>query len=592
MYIFFQVLKTGTSILAILIFVYTVVLAFIRPKMREKGHMTIFRLMCAVPFLAALVHLYFCFFRGENGFGMTMSIYKYIYIEALLPLLLMLNFNGKLLRRITSAVLCAAVFGGGILMILNQIDYSKIHNYTSLSRSESFKKTAASMRREYCLGDWKEIDYDALLSEFLPKIEAAEKNGDKAAYGAALTEYAYRFYDGHVTAVLLDDDIDEQTRELLAGNDYGFSMFTLTNGETIAVCVDTESEAYKAGIQNGTVITKWNGEAVDKAAARVECIYPTLQFPVKENEDLFRPIFLAGKGGDNVKVTYLDEGGKETEITLPSQGSYRMRLELAVGCFMHAGVAVDDSMTEEEIESLLARNKNYGTAMLSENCGYLRITKERYDTLSDNISVVRNGYYPKLTAFYDEKLEELKAQGMDRLVIDIRNNSGGYDTVGGALASLFTNDKQFLFAFGYRTSDGCKRTEDIFVYPNGKWSELPVIVLVNQECASAGDGMADCLGKLPNVTLMGITASNGVNQNNGGCCFLADLEAVIVYPDYLTLGEDNLPLIDTDASRECRIPLDVRIPVDKEAALKIFEYEGDYELDFAMAYFDTAYHSD
>ncbi len=39
------------------------------------------------------------------------------------------------------------------------------------------------------------------------------------------------------------------------------------------------------------------------------------------------------------------------------------------------------------------------------------------------------------------------------------------------------------------------------------------VVLVNSNCMSAGDGMAKFLGDCPNVTLMGITASSGVNQN-------------------------------------------------------------------------------
>ena len=39
-----------------------------------------------------------------------------------------------------------------------------------------------------------------------------------------------------------------------------------------------------------------------------------------------------------------------------------------------------------------------------------------------------------------------------------------------------------------------------------------------------------------------------------------------------------LPLIDTDAGRENRIPLDVVIPVDREA------WDKDYELDYAAAY--------
>ena len=91
------------------------------------------------------------------------------------------------------------------------------------------------------------------------------------------------------------------------------SMCTLDNGNTIAVLVEQSGEAYKAGIRNGTVITGWNGRDIKEAAAEVECIYPDLAFAVKENEDFFRPLFLAGKGGETVSVEFVDEDGNKNQ---------------------------------------------------------------------------------------------------------------------------------------------------------------------------------------------------------------------------------------------------------------------------------------
>lgn len=47
-------------------------------------------------------------------------------------------------------------------------------------------------------------------------------------------------------------------------------------------------------------------------------------------------------------------------------------------------------------------------------------------------------------------------------------------------------------------------------------------------------------------------------------------------------------LIDTDHTRENRIPLDVTIPMTKENALKIFSFEEeiDFELEYAMEYLE------
>ena len=219
------------------------------------------------------------------------------------------------------------------------------------------------MERNYCLNSWKEIDYDALEAKYLPMIQEAEKTGDKATYGKTLEEFAYEFHDGHISINLLEEDLENATEEALYGNDYVLSLFTLSDGTTIAVNAETDEDTFKiysaetvnsengsesgtlnfasiqesdgipglqvlsnAGIKNVTAITQWDGRDIASAVADVQCIDLNLQYPVKENEDLFRPIFMAGKGGDTVDVTYLDEKGKEKTVTLPKQGTYYSRL--------------------------------------------------------------------------------------------------------------------------------------------------------------------------------------------------------------------------------------------------------------------------
>ncbi len=108
--------------------------------------------------------------------------------------------------------------------------------------------------------------------------------------------------------------------------------------------------------------------------------------------------------------------------------------------------------------------------------------------LSDNIAVARKGYYPKLVNYYADIIEELKAQGMEYLVVDIRNNCGGYDNVAGALASLFTEEKRDMFSLGYEDKSGYHITENQYIYPDGRYKNLPVAVLVNADCVTASDG--------------------------------------------------------------------------------------------------------
>ena len=59
--------------------------------------------------------------------------------------------------------------------------------------------------------------------------------------------------------------------------------------------------------------------------------------------------------------------------------------------------------------------------------------------------------------------------------------------------------------------------------------------------------------------------------------------AVIMYPVGLILDQNGNPNIDIDDTRISRTPLDIKIPLNKEAALKIFN-GIDYELEWAIEY--------
>ena len=205
-------------------------------------------------------------------------------------------------------------------------------------------------------------------------------------------------------------------------------MIRIDDGSVIAVLVEPGCEAATKGIHDGTTIISWDNRDINEAVEDVECIYPGLSFPVEENEDIFRPIFLAGKGGESVSITFLDDNGDERSISVQKTGNYEDRLSVAIKCLLHD----DDDY------------QNFYSCMLDDRCGYLQITSESYDALGDNISAIKKGYYPELTEYYADLIENLENKGMKYLIIDIRNNGGGYDSVAGALASLFTDKKGLL----------------------------------------------------------------------------------------------------------------------------------------------------
>ena len=573
MYIFLSILKNFNSILAIAIVVYSLFLALTYSYFFKKNKKYIFRILCSIPFLSALVHFCICGIRGYRGLYFTFMMFSYLYIETVMPMIGVFFCKEGIVRKITSAVLSFACFAAAVIFILNETSFSPVHNYSRKDWSASFTSAVSAMRKEYALSSWKEIDYDHLVDTYLPQIEEAQRNHDEVMYATIMTEFAYHFYDGHVYAVPNSPELIDGVRENLAGNDYGFSMIQLDSGEFIAIRVDKASAAYSCGIHDGSQIVSWDGEDVSAAASEVECIYPGFSFPAKENEDVFRPVFLAGKGGESVDVEYVNEEGYLNTVTLHSQGNYADRLMIVL---------------RDLLDGDLPTRNNY-TCMIDDNCGYLQLSAESYNSIQDNIAVLRRGYYPSLTAYYNNLLTDLYEQGMKHLIIDLRNNGGGYDCVAGALVSLFTSDKMHSVSFGYEDEDGYHITESEYIYPDGRWKDLPVYVLVNQKCMSAGDGAAKFLSECANVTLIGVTASNGVNQNNGGYIFMSDNIVVFAYPHYMSLDANAYPLIDTDASRANRVPLDVKIPMTKELALNIFsDSQIDYELEYVMDYISSS----
>ena len=569
MYLFLLTLKTPHSIFAITILLYSIVIAIVCPKLKKSGKRLAAVILCLLPVLAALVHFAI--------YG-TSALFKffYLYVLALVPLINLLPGKKKVPVAIKSVLSSLLAIVLCLTFIFDILGNPIIHNYTRMSYTQSFKKMLATMEKEYCLSSWKKIDYDGLLKEYLPRVEEAEKNNDESAYATVITEVTYRFFDSHVFASL-GEDTSEAVMNNLTGNDYGLSMIKLEDGKVIAVLVESEKsiiydephDITKLGIHDGTQIVAWDGKEINEAIAGTECINPTFQFPVKSNEDFFRPVFLAGKGGETVDVTFIDDNGSEQHAELKKLGGYSGRLSGMLIKLLH----------------LHDYTPNFSTKMIDDKCGYLIVRSEYYSSFYDNLSVIRSGYYPELVEFYANKIEELKAQGMEYLVIDIRNNGGGYDNVAGALASLFTTEKKYMCGFGYEDEKGYHTTESEYIFPDGRYKDLPVVVLTNAVCGSAGDGMAKFLGECDNVTLMGITSSSGVNQNNGGVMYLTK-NITVYYPIALTLSSEGVPLIDTDNTRENNIPLEEKIPITREFALKTcdFNSEADPQLEYAVRY--------
>lgn len=537
---------------------------------RKKGiDLRLWKLLCCVPALVCLIHFMLRHFSGAES--QTAALYGAAYLCGLLFLPWLIFTNRKYGFRIYSAFLFLAVCLGTISISFLSLSVS---NYTRLDYTDAFIAMTNQMEKEYVLKEWKEIDFEALRDEFLPLVEKAEQEGDAAGYKIALLKYAYRFNDGHVAAVSVNKKetaLDEEVKRRLAGSDYGISLFTLSDGSTIAIQVAKDSSAAEAGIHSGTIITQWDGIPIEEALQSTECVYPELtNFSVAENEKIVRPLFLAGQGGEQITVRFVDDTGAEQTAALKRRGDYYPRLDL---------------LLDRLYQKTSITDKNFNCKMLSADCGYLRISSEESNTF-DSVFAIFAGDYPQLKEQLYKELSQMREEGMEKLIIDLRNNTGGSDIMSMTVASLFASEDDFGHALGERKAGEYVSLKQYPMKADGRLSDIKTVVLVNAECCSAGDSMAWYLSKCPNVTIMGLTDSNGVDQNAGGICIMSDGLFAVGYPNGLVLGENNLPLIDTKADRITSVPLDSRIEATKECVLAIFEDGTDYELDYALHFLE------
>ncbi|MCR4940898.1 MAG: S41 family peptidase [Treponemataceae bacterium] len=560
---------------------------------RRKRH-KLYIFVCQLPFLVCFFH--FVFARFINNSWATWHYYGIFYLAAFLIALQPLSDLHPVSRKIYAplvTIFAAAAFFH--TLVFPMAVSSAIRNHTHKSYTQSFVSLTEDMEKYYSLTDWKKTDIAALRDKFLPVVKKAQENDDSGLFLAVIYAYAYYFYDGHVQ-VFQNTEAFWRSYMLLSGNDYGFSIVRLDDGSYIAVNTDAESEAFGAGIHDGTEIRMWNKKPVEQAVDGVECIY-NLTWPVKENEDFFRPVWLSTRGmNDSADIVERLITNAEAEINLrrspacvgfiTDQGEYK-ELELKA-----LGPGIDRlESTTLSLLHLLKLSKygvydNLECKMINADTAYMLRCSESLSLYGNILSY----FTGKLPGFKEElagKLTKLREQGMRKLIIDVRGNTGGFSGMANETASLFSKESFPMDTKATFINGKFKMLTTEYVESDGSFSDIKVVVLTDSFCMSAGDYLVKAMGNCPNVTVMGMTTSNCSCQTTGGQSYLSEGICHVCYPVNWMFDQDGNRFIDTDASRECTLPLDVKIPLTKEGALIMLdknENTADYQLYYVIEY--------
>ncbi|MCC6866136.1 MAG: S41 family peptidase [Ignavibacteria bacterium] len=154
-------------------------------------------------------------------------------------------------------------------------------------------------------------------------------------------------------------------------------------------------------------------------------------------------------------------------------------------------------MTRDEVPKILRGAKGTKVTVSISRGGSsglidFEITRDKIPLYSVDASFMINNEigYARVTRFsattYDEfskALAEMKQQGMKKLILDLRNNPGGYLDQAFKMASMFIErGKKIVY-----TKSRIPAYNDEYISEGGDYADLPLIVLVNDGSASASE---------------------------------------------------------------------------------------------------------
>jgi len=222
---------------------------------------------------------------------------------------------------------------------------------------------------------------------------------------------------------------------------------------------------------------------------------------------------------------YVDTTTEYLTITSPIPGSPAERAGLLPGDQV---VAIDgEDMTG--INAEVARTKVLGPANTVVHLTILRegedkllefdVTREKITIKSSTGEMLDNGIaYIQITTFGDkttpellETLKELMSQNPKGIILDLRNNGGGYLNTSVEVASQFISDGVVLYE---QYGDGKRTTYDVIPGGMATDTNIPMLVLINQGSASASEIVAGALQDSGRAKLVGETSfGKGSVQN-------------------------------------------------------------------------------
>lgn len=207
-----------------------------------------------------------------------------------------------------------------------------------------------------------------------------------------------------------------------------------------------------------------------------------------------------------------DAGARDMEAAFTDQGALNEGLQNAVASYIererHTLREIVLSFSEDD-ELHTGTSGALSWARLRGGHGYLAVTRFSGFLQGPGSELAHADEH--LAALSDELDQALKAlEGMSGLVVDVRDNDGGWDVAGRSVASRFAKEPVIVYEKRTRFEDGWTESVALQVNPTERVPvTVPVVVLTGPGAVSAAETFVLAMREMPGVVTVG-EATGGI----------------------------------------------------------------------------------
>lgn len=289
------------------------------------------------------------------------------------------------------------------------------------------------------------IDWRQQRDVFRPMAESATNTDE---FYRVVRQMIGKLGDAHTRIYSPDDGFD---RYRPSGLSVGLVVRQI-EGKPVVTWVEPGSEAAKQGIRQGFVVAQVDGESVEKSLQRLKTEIGESSTSVASDLQSYDRLFY-GPRNTTVKASFIDDNGQVKSVELIRRYTEFQRRVIA--------------------------------RQLPFNVGYIELT----------------GFGPEIERDFDQVMQQM--QGTQGLIIDLRNNGGGFVTTVTQIASYFfpeeTDLGEFITRFGRSTRRRTLKLRSVY--------REPVVVLVSSRSASGAEIFAAAMQERKRALVIGSNPS-------------------------------------------------------------------------------------